>query len=89
VPCLRLDEKACCQSVAPLPEMSDKSPSFFRLDYGGPLYCVDLPGRKLYILFTCAVLYYVLRKQRKIFDTYCPQWRHLVSRVHPLVGWVL
>lgn len=58
--CKRLDSKHCSQPVAPLPEMRvTKSPVLTStgLDYCGPLYCVDLPTKKHYILlFTCAVV---------------------------------
>ena len=60
VTCRRQDSKACSQPVAPLPELRVKtSPPFTvtGLDYAGPLFCVDLPSKKLYILlFTCAVI---------------------------------
>ena len=60
VSCRRLEAPACKQSVAPLPELRVKqSPPFTvtGLDYAGPLFCVDLPSKKFYILlFTCAVV---------------------------------
>ena len=60
VACKRLDSKHCSQPVAPLPEMRvTKAPAFSvtGLDYCGPLYCVDMPAKKHYILlFTCAVV---------------------------------
>lgn len=60
VACKRLDSKHCSQPVAPLPEMMvTKAPVFSvtGLDYCGPLYCVDMPTKKHYILlFTCAVV---------------------------------
>ena len=59
VACQRLDAQACNQPVAPLPELrTAEAPPFsvIGLDYAGPLYCIDFPKRKLYILlFTCAV----------------------------------
>ena len=58
--CQRQDSKACSQPVAPLPELRVKSAPPFAvtgLDYAGPLFCIDLPSKKLYILiFTCAVV---------------------------------
>ena len=60
VHCRRQDSKACSQPVAPLPELRVKSAPPFTvtgLDYAGPLFCVDIPDKKLYILlFTCAVV---------------------------------
>ena len=60
VVCRRLESKACSQPVAPLPEMRVKSsPPFIvtGLDHAGPLFCIDLPSKKLYILLlTCAVV---------------------------------
>lgn len=60
IPCRRHDSKPCSQPAAPLPELRVKpSPPFSvtGLDYAGPLYCTDMPSKKLYILlFTCAVI---------------------------------
>ncbi|XP_066956312.1 uncharacterized protein [Macrobrachium rosenbergii] len=60
VTCRRYDSKACSQNVAPLPELRVKSAPPFSvtgLDFAGPLFCVDLPSKKFYILlFTCAVI---------------------------------
>ena len=60
VTCRRCDSKACSQPVAPLPELRVKSAPPFTvtgLDFAGPLFCVDLPSKKLYILlFTCTVI---------------------------------
>ena len=58
--CRRQDSKACRQPVAPFPELRVKSAPPFTvtgLDYAGPLFCADIPAKKLYILlFTCAVV---------------------------------
>ena len=58
--CRRQDSKACSQPVAPLPELRVKAAPPFTvtgLDYAGPLFCLDFPSKKLYILlFTCAVV---------------------------------
>ncbi|XP_068245362.1 uncharacterized protein [Palaemon carinicauda] len=58
--CRRQDSKACRQPVAPLPELRVKSAPPFTvtgLDYAGPLFCADMPLKKLYILlFTCAAV---------------------------------
>ncbi|XP_066940953.1 uncharacterized protein [Macrobrachium rosenbergii] len=60
VTCRRYDSKVCSQPVAPLPELRVKSAPPFSvtgLDFAGPLFCVDLPSKKFYILlFTCAVI---------------------------------
>ena len=60
IPCKRQDSKSCSQPVAPLPGLRVKSAPPFTvtgLDYAGPLFCVDMPSTKLYILlFTCAVV---------------------------------
>ena len=60
VTCRRHNSKACSQPVAPLPEWRVKAAAPFTitgLDFAGPLYCTDLPSKKLYILlFTCAVI---------------------------------
>ncbi|KAJ8018051.1 hypothetical protein HOLleu_44175 [Holothuria leucospilota] len=59
-PCQRLDALPCNQTAAPLPpERVQQSPPFsvIGMDYGGPLYCCDFPGRKFYILlFTCSII---------------------------------
>ncbi|XP_066947088.1 uncharacterized protein [Macrobrachium rosenbergii] len=60
VACRRCEAKACSQPVAPLPELRVKAAPPFTvtgLDFAGPLFCVDFPSKKLYILlFTCAVV---------------------------------
>ena len=60
VACQRIDAQACNQPAAPLPELRvQKAPPFTvsGVDYAGPLFCCDLPKKKLYILlFTCAVV---------------------------------
>ena len=60
VSCQRIDAPACNQNVAPLPELRvQKAPPFTvtGMDYAGPMYCSDLPKKKLYILlFTCAIV---------------------------------
>lgn len=59
VACKRFDSRPCSQSAPPLPELRVKSTFPFAiigLDYAGPLFAVDQPSKKLYILlFTCAV----------------------------------
>ncbi|XP_068250660.1 uncharacterized protein [Palaemon carinicauda] len=54
------DLKACSKPIAPLPELRVKSAPPFTvtgLHYVGPLYCADMPSKKLYILlFLCAVV---------------------------------
>ncbi len=58
--CRRHHSKACSQPVAPLPASRvTPSPPFTvtGLDYAGPLFCVDTPSSKFYILlFTYAVV---------------------------------
>ena len=60
VPCRSHHSKTCTQSVAPLPASRvTSSPPFTvsGLDYAGPLFCVDKPSSKFYILlFTCAII---------------------------------
>jgi len=60
VPCARLDSKPCNEPVAPLPKLRiSESPPFtvVGLDFAGPLFCLDFPKKKFYILlFTCAVV---------------------------------
>ena len=59
VSCKRFDSRPCNQPAPPLPELRVKPTFPFAvtgLDYAGPLFVVDLPSPKLYILlFTCAV----------------------------------
>lgn len=59
VACKRFDSRPCSQPAPPLPELRVKSSFPFAitgLDYAGPLFAVDQPSKKLYILlFTCAV----------------------------------
>ena len=58
--CKRFTSKPCNQSPAPLPEFRIKPTDPFTIigvDYAGPVFCADQPGKKLYILiFTCAVI---------------------------------
>jgi len=60
IPCQRIDARPCNQTAAPLPELRvTQAPPFSvtGIDYAGPLFCCDIPRRKLYILlFTCAVI---------------------------------
>ena len=60
VPCRRIDSRACSQPVAPLPDLRVKCAPPFTvtgLDYAGPLFCLNFPKTKFYILlFTCAVV---------------------------------
>jgi hypothetical protein len=60
VRCTRFDSRACQQLPAPLPAARVQPSVPFAvvgLDYAGPLYCVDSPGSKFYILLiTCAVM---------------------------------
>ena len=59
VACQRFDSRPCNQPAPPLAELQVKSTFPFAktgLDYAGPLYVVDQPSKKLYILLcTCAV----------------------------------
>ncbi|XP_068247899.1 uncharacterized protein [Palaemon carinicauda] len=75
VSCRKQDSKACRQPVAPLPELRVKSAPPFTvtgLDYAGPLFCADMPLKKLYILlFTCTVQHY---------GPVAPQWKFIVAR---------
>ena len=58
--CQRHHSRPCSQKVAPLPKNRvTQAPSFYicGLNYAGPLFCVDCPSQKFYILlFTCAVI---------------------------------
>ena len=60
VSCQRIDARACNEPVAPLPELRvTEAPPFSvtGLDYAGPVFCVEFPKKKFYILlFTCAVI---------------------------------
>ena len=60
IPCRKLEAKACSQPAAPLPDLRVKSAPPFTvtgLDFAGPLYCLNFPKVKFYILlFTCAVV---------------------------------
>lgn len=59
VACPRLDSRSCNQPAPPLPELRVQSTFPFAitgLDFAGPLFAVDSPSDKLYVLlFTCAV----------------------------------
>ena len=59
VPCQRQDSRACNEVAAPLPsDRVRKGPPFsvVGVDYAGPLYCSELPSKKLYILlFVCGI----------------------------------
>ena len=59
VVCKRFDSRPCNQPAPPLPELRVKPTYPFAvigLDYAGPLFVVDFPSHKLYILlFTCAI----------------------------------
>ncbi|XP_063856262.1 uncharacterized protein LOC135098011 [Scylla paramamosain] len=58
--CRRHDSRPCSQPVAPLPDLRvNPAPPFAvtGLDFTGPLFSADHPGKKLYVLlFTCAVI---------------------------------
>ena len=58
--CQRQDALACDQPCGPLPALRvQQSPPFSvtGLDFAGPLYVSDFPGKKMYfLLFTCAVI---------------------------------
>lgn len=60
IDCQRQDSRPCEQITAPLPEdRIKKTPPFsvIGIDHAGPLFCSDLPDKKLYILlFTCAIV---------------------------------
>lgn len=59
VSCKRFDSRPCSQIAPPLPGLRVKSTLPFAvtgLDFAGPLFAVDQPAKKLYILlFTCGV----------------------------------
>jgi hypothetical protein len=58
--CQVVDSRACNQFAAPLPSARVQQSSVFAvsgLDHAGPLFCLDFPRKKLYVLlFTCAVV---------------------------------
>lgn len=58
--CKILDAKPCGEPIAPLPALRVKEAPVFTvigIDFAGPVYCLEFPNRKLYILlFTCAVV---------------------------------
>lgn len=60
VSCCRHDSASCDQISAPLPAARvTRAPAFAvtGLDFAGPLYCQDFPGKKFYVLlFTCGVV---------------------------------
>ena len=60
VSCKKHDVQACNQPSGPLPKLRIQQAPLFTvtgLDYAGPLFCIDHPKKKLYILlFTCAVV---------------------------------
>ena len=60
VRCQRFDALACSRPCAPLPasRVTEAPPfSVTGLDFAGPVYCSNTPGKKYYILlFTCAVI---------------------------------
>ena len=60
ISCRRHDGHPCHQLAAPLPDLRvNPAPPFAvtGLDFAGPLFSADYPGRKLYILlFTCAIV---------------------------------
>ena len=60
VSCQKQNGLACAQPCGPLPSLRVKDAPPFSvtgLDFAGPLYACDLPGKKFYfLLFTCAVV---------------------------------
>jgi hypothetical protein len=60
VACQRIDAPSCSQPMAPLPKVRVNQSLPFAIsgvDHAGPLYCVDDPRKKYWILlFTCAVM---------------------------------
>ena len=58
--CQRCDARACNEPPAPLPKLRvTKAPVFSvtGIDYAGPVFCADFPGKKFYIcLFVCGVV---------------------------------
>ena len=60
VSCKKHDVQACNQPSGPLPKLRiEQAPPFTvtGLDYAGPMFCIDHPKKKLYILLsTCAVV---------------------------------
>ena len=60
IACKKQDTQACNQMLAPLPKLRvNQAPPFTvtGMDYAGPVFCVDKPKQKLYILlFTCGVI---------------------------------
>ena len=76
IPCQKQDAPPCNQICAPLPaDRVTRAPAFSTtgLDHAGPLYCLDFPKRKLYILlFTCGTvraLHLELVDSLNVFDT--------------------
>ena len=60
VSCQRFDARACNEPAAPLPTVRvTKAPVFSvtGIDFAGPVYCLDAPGKKFYIcFFVCGVV---------------------------------
>jgi len=60
ISCQRFDTRACNEPPAPLPKARvTRAPAFSvtGVDFAGPVYCLDFPGKKFYIcLFVCGVV---------------------------------
>ncbi|XP_068213866.1 uncharacterized protein [Palaemon carinicauda] len=58
--CCRYDSRPCSQPAAPLPDLRvTPAPPFAvtGIDFAGPVFSADYPGKKLYmLLFTCAIV---------------------------------
>jgi hypothetical protein len=87
VKCQRVDALACNQVAAPLPELRVHEDT--GLDFAGPLYCLDFPNHKLYILlFTCAVvraIHLELTESLRVEDCVLALRRFMARRALPTI----
>ncbi len=94
VPCQRVDSRAVVQPVAPLHlnRVQQSLPfATVGIDHGGPLYCVDFPGHKYYILlFTCPstrAIHLELVNSLNVEDTVLALRRFFSRRGLPGIVW--
>ena len=92
VACKRNDARLATQPPAPLPKLRVNSAppfSIVGLDFCGPVYCADFPGKKYYILLiTCAViraLHLEVTSSLKTSDTCLAIQRFIARRGTPSV----
>ncbi|XP_068201644.1 uncharacterized protein [Palaemon carinicauda] len=93
VACRRCDATALSQPAGPLPELRVKSAPPFTvtgLNFAGPLFCVDFPSKKLYILlFTRAdirAVHLELTESLSVVDCKEPHIANSLTPSHFLIG---